>query len=479
MVCALLIALALLWRPLLTMNDGLWGPADPWSNGDFVGAYWLFWSAAQSGDVTQALNHPWGESSILANFPNPFDAWLLGPIVAQMRFPLWFNLMMLAHHLLNVVGTVTLARFAGARPISCLAAGVLVAASPIMLHEHTMGHTLTAAIWPGLFGLAALLRGNGAWAALLIAIQGYAYLYNGLAFGLIALVIRPTRWLGLSLLLILPYLVSLAPALQSTTATPPPDGFTALPIDGLTWGAQQSHVRINPLVLLGLLALFQGTKNSLRIRRRLTLTAVTCLLIAAGPVWVLHRGQPPLSHSPIAFLFDIPGLSRMHHPIRMTMVAVPLLAVCLALALQRKRNLWSIALVLSAALTWKTMDNTVAWPQNPNPPGHKAAMWLADHATAVVDLGSYSMEALALQPIHQKPILSGFHPRNRPRSGLDPSVFQAVEKWATGTVIPDLPRILKRLGYSHVLVIDRGRPLDDTAVKQQLGPPVMPNIYAL
>ncbi len=169
----------------------------------------------------------------------------------------------------------------------------------------------------------------------------------------------------------------------------------------------------------------------------------------------------------------------MHHPIRMAMIAVPILAVCTVISLHRKWNIWAILIIISTGLTWKTMDNTVAWPGDPKPPGHEAALWLADHASAVVDLGSHSMEALALQPIHKKPILAGFHPRDRPRSGLDPALFHAVQAWAQGKVLPDLPKTLKRLGYSHVLVIDRGRPLDDTAVKKQLGPPVAPNIYAL
>jgi hypothetical protein len=461
------------------MEHGLWGPADPWSNGDFLGARWLFWAASQAGDPTNLLNHPWGEASIISSFPNPFDAWLLGPLVAQMSFPLWFNLMMLGHHLLNVMATVVLARSAGARPLHAAAAGALVAATPLMLHEHTLGHTLTAAVWPGLFGLAALLRGRDIRAGVWIAVQGFAYLYSGLAIGLVALCLRPRRGLWLAILLVLPYLYILAPGLEPATATAPPDGFTALPLDGLFWGAQQSQVRLHPLLLLGLAVPFFGAQSHQTLRRRLGLTAALLLLVSLGPAWVLHRGQEPLFGSPVQYLLGLPGLSRMHHPIRMGMLATPLLAVGLALALHRKRAIWALLLMISTVPTWKTIDNTVAWPSEPHPPGAHAAEWLAEHASGVVDLGSHSMEALALQTIHGKPILAGFHPRTHPRSGLDPTVFQAVEDWSHGKTQPNLPNTLKHLGYSHVLVIDRGRPLDASAVEAQLGSPVAPGIFAL
>ena len=45
--------------------------------------------------------------------------------------------------------------------------------------------------------------------------------------------------------------------------------------------------------------------------------------------------------------------------------------------------------------------------------------------------------------------------------------------------MPTLPATLKRLGYSHVVVIDRGRPLNAEAVRAQLGAEVAPDVYAL
>ncbi len=476
---AILVALGLLWRPIQIMNESLWGPADPWSNGDFLGAHWLFWASVQPGNPIALLNYPWGEESILANFPNPFDAWILGPIVAQMSFPLWFNIMMLGHHLLNVAATVVFARSVNVRPIHAIAAGALVAATPVMLHEHTLGHTLTAAVWPGLFGLAALHRGRHWVAGLLIAMQGYCYVYTGLAMGLIALALRARLGLTLAVVLMLPYVAYLAPTLEAATAVPPPDGFTALPIDGLVWQAQQPQVRLHPLLLLGLLAPWIGSRTTRKTRIRLTISALLLLVIALGPIWIFQRGQAPIMASPIQSFFHIPGVNRMHHPIRMAMLATPILAVSLALLLQRRRAIWPLLIVILVIPTWKTIDNTVAWPERATPPGAEAAEWLAEYATGVVDIGSHSMEALALQTIHRKPILAGFHPRNRPRPGVDDSVFKAVDEWSRGTPMPTLPSTLKRLGYSHVIVIDRGRPLNADAVRAQLGPPVAPNIYAL
>ena len=125
------------------------------------------------------------------SFPNPFvhGSCLASP--SAQGFPLGWNLMMLGHHLLNVVATVLLARAVGLRTLHAAASGALVAATPLMLHEHAMGHTLTAAVWPGLLGLAALCAGRGAVAGLWIGIQGLTYLYTGLMVGVVALILRP------------------------------------------------------------------------------------------------------------------------------------------------------------------------------------------------------------------------------------------------------------------------------------------------
>ncbi|MAY80086.1 MAG: hypothetical protein CL930_04790 [Deltaproteobacteria bacterium] len=478
---ALAVGLGLLWRPLLSMHQGLWGPADPWNNGDFLGARWLFWAVAQSGDPTQMLHYPWGEDSILSNFPNPFDAWLFGPLVTDIKLPIWWNAMTLGHHLLNISATVFLARATGARTLHAAAAGVLVAASPIMLHEHTLGHTLTAAVWPGLFGLAALVRGRGVLAGLWIGIQGLAYLYAGLAFGLLALLIRPSRGLMSAFVIIAPYLFLLFPQFSVASAATPPDGYTSLPLDGLLWLSQQPQVRLHPLLLVGFLAPALGASTHRRYRRRIALGALILLVLAFGPSVFGQRGDPALFDSPFKWLFTIPGLSRMHHPIRLGMIVTPLLAVCAALAMHRKRSFWVLLAILSALPTWKTIDNTGSWPESATPPGHDAALWLRNHASAVVDLGSRSSEALALQPIHGKPVLSGLHPRNNPRAGLDAKLFRRVNAWAEGIPQPGLPAQLKHLGFTHILVVDRSphSPVNSSAVETALGKPVYPGVYKL
>ena len=169
-VVACAVALALLVRPLQHMDVAVWGPSDPWNNGDFLGAHWLFWATQQSDDAAALLLWPWGETDVWTAFPNPFDAWFLSGLTTQATFPLGWNVMMLGHHTLNVLATVLLARAIGLRALHAAAAGALVAATPIMLHEHAMGHTLTAAVWPGLLGLAALCSGRGLMAGVWICL---------------------------------------------------------------------------------------------------------------------------------------------------------------------------------------------------------------------------------------------------------------------------------------------------------------------
>ena len=91
------------------------------------------------------------------------------------------------------------------------------------------------------------------------------------------------------------------------------------------------------------------------------------------------------------------------------------------------------------------------------------------------------MQSLSLQTIHGKPVLAGLHPRANPPPHVDRSLLVRVNLWATGQVQHGLPARLKQLGYSHVVVIDRGpgRTPDLSAVSAQLGDPVVPGVYAL
>ena len=143
------VALLLLARPLQHMDAAIWGPSDPWNNGDFLGAHWLFWAVQQPGDATTVLLWPWGETDLWTAFPNPFDAWLFSGIAARIGFPLGWNLMMVVHHLPTWREPWCWLAPSGSGRCMPLPQA-LIAATPIMLHEHAMGHTLTAAVWPGL-----------------------------------------------------------------------------------------------------------------------------------------------------------------------------------------------------------------------------------------------------------------------------------------------------------------------------------------
>jgi hypothetical protein len=277
-----------------------------------------------------------------------------------------------------------------------------------------------------------------------------------------------------------PYLVWLFPLLPNATATAPPDGYTSFPLDGLVWMAQQPQYRMHPVLLLGLLAPLWARDRTQS--RRLLLIALATLLVSLGPMIFVSRGSAALFTSPVSWiLMGVPGLERMHHPVRLMLIAIPTLAVLLATGIHRLPGIVALALLTLAVPTWSTIDNTVAWPGDPTPPGAEAAAWVAEHGRAVVDLGSHGSEALGLQPIHQLPILAGYHPRHAPRPGLDPSVFESVSAWAKGTPQPSLPETLKSLGYTHVLAIDRPHrtPVDVRAVEQALGPAVFPGVYAL
>jgi len=463
------------------MGQGLWGPQDPWTNGDFIGAYWLFWSAATSGDELAMLSWPHGETDLLTSFPNPFDAWILGPLMAHLPFPLGWNAMMLTHHLANVAATVVLARAAGSKALPAAAAGALVGACPVMLYETMLGHTLTAAVWPGLLGLALLLRGRGLWAGVLIGVQGLFYLYTGLGFGLAALILRPDKRLLSALAVVGPYLFWLVPLLPAAEAMPPPDGHNSLPLDGLLWASDQQQFRIHPVLLLGLTAPFLLPSNDKSKGRRLVAVALMALLFAVGPSIAWSRGEGLLT-SPVAWVQHlVPGMGRMHHPVRFAMILVPVLAVACALSFSRWPKISGALMLLLALPTWRTIDNTCAWPESATPPGAEQAARLAGSEGAVLDLGSRSMEALALQPIHGRPILSGLHPRANPRPGIDPTVAKRVNAWASGVEQPGLPAVLRAQGFTHVLVVDRGSrsPVTSVAVEAALGPPLSPGIYGL
>ncbi len=465
--------LALLGPLIGSFADGLWGPDLPWLHRDFLGAWWLF-HAADIGEALAQLHHPDGSLPLAHHIPNPFDGLLLGPLVARVPFPLWWNVLQLGHHLGNVVGTAVLARAAGLRPSAAIAAGLLVAGSPVMLHEIAGGRTLSGAAWPGLLGLAALLRQRDRTAGLLIGLQGLCYLYTGLLFGLAALALRPRRGLAWAALPLAPYLLWLLPVAQDLSGAPPPAGHTALPLAGLLGLAVvPEKFRLNPLLLTGLLAALRPGG------RRWLMVALLAGLVAVGPApgW---SGAGDVS-SPVAWLmWAIPGLDRMHHPVRAAFLLVPALAVMCGHLIDAipRRDLriltWSAALPLVGALRLAAAHDV-----GPEPPGADAARWLAAHAEAAVDLTGAHGEALGLQPIHGLPMLEGLRVL-RPAPGRRAANLRAdVDAWWAGEARPGLPEQLRQAGFSHVLVVERRGPVDVTAIEAALGPPVFPGVYAL
>ena len=77
---AVAVALAVLGPRLPALLDGVWGPESPWTHFDFLGGWWLWWSAAREGDELLMQCAPDGMLPTQHHFPNPFDDWLLGPI---------------------------------------------------------------------------------------------------------------------------------------------------------------------------------------------------------------------------------------------------------------------------------------------------------------------------------------------------------------------------------------------------------------
>ena len=118
--------------------------------------------------------------------------------------------------------------------------------------------------------------------------------------------------------------------------------------------------------------------------RRAVMAATLLFVMAIGPEGFLHRGDPPAFQSPAGLLFSIPGLDRMHHPVRLAMLAAPLLAVATFAVLHRRRAIWALAGIGLCGLQWRVIDNTAAWSTSGIMPGLEAAEWLEDHATAVV-----------------------------------------------------------------------------------------------
>ena len=183
----------------------------------------------------------------------------------------------------------------------------------------------------------------------------------------------------------------------------------------------------------------------------------------------------------------VPGLGRMHHPVRAALVLTPLLAVVWAVALThmkvQRSNLVSMAIVLLCLIRRADMQTAAAWNVSVVPEGHESALWLAaQEEGAVVDLTGGGGAALGLQPIHQKPMLEGLRVRRRPSGQKTPLLRERVDGWLQGERQRDLPADLVKDGFRYVLVVDRGEANlaeSHAALHADLGAQVYPGIYDL
>jgi hypothetical protein len=253
----------------------------------------------------------------------------------------------------------------------------------------------------------------------------------------------------------------------------PAAGYTSAPIAGLFGlGDVPPRVRLHPLLLVGaIVGAFAGGW-------RFALAAAIALLFALGPGLTWAYGEPVVS-GPFAWLTHwVEPLRRMHHPVRLLSFAAPLLAVCVALGLDRLGRLKPYALavtVIAAGLNHQAMREVVAWGASPAPPYADRAL---PEGPAVDVLGMTHRVALSLQPFHRRPLMEPLWFR-RP---ADDKVAQEVDRLARGErPAPWLWDALRARGFTTVIVWPRFEEPDDAArlVEEALGPPVQEGVWAL
>ncbi len=469
-------AVLLLLGPAATVWWTSWGPDRPWEHRDLLGALWLWFAEGNGGAETWLARQNWpeGAQGLASHIPNPFDAMVLGPLLARAEgdVRVWWGVTQMAHHLGNVAATVVLARALRCSHRSAAWAGVWVAATPVMLHEVAGGRGLSGVVWPGLLSLAMLMRGNALLAGVLTGVQGLCYLYTGALVGVLALVLRPSLGFVLGSAFVMgPYLASLVPLLTGIGSHRPPADYTSLPLAGV-WGdtSVPARFRSHPLLWMGLLAAVG--------RWRWWAVVMVPLVVALGPT-PGAKSDVAVVASPLAWLMVlVPGLGRMHHPIRAMLVAVPLLAV----ALMRRWPRFGVGL-LGVGLWWggNAMPDAAAWGEARPRAGVAQAVWLRDHASgAIVDLTGAGDAALGLQPLHQRPMLEGL--RKPMGAGRAAVLRRGADGWLDGRAQPGLAAQLAAAGFSHVLVVGRREPISPATyavLAQDLGPPVYPGVYAV
>ncbi len=459
-------------RVLPTLGSGLWGPEQPFLQGDFTGGWWLWWARSSAGSA-ELVGFPEGIQSVAPYFPNPLQMSLLGLLMGPPTALAW-NLVQLSHLVLLVLSTVVLARVAGAGRLASAGAAALVAASPVLLHEVVGGRPDDLVVWPGLLALACLWKG-GRWAiaaGLLAALQGTLYAWHGVVLLLAGLCLIRSRRDALvagvvGALAVTPYLIWLSWGLSTVPTDTPDAGYTALPLAGLwpgEWGMPERFL-VHPLLLsVSLLGVRGG--------RRWLGAGLLALLLALGPGICWLVGDEPLVSGPWAWVaWAIPGAARMHHPLRAVLLALPLLAVATALGVERMRwGPWLAGgLGLAALAHAPTLEKAAAYDVDPVPPFAEVQVT----GPGLDLLGAEHKMSLALQTVHGQPVME------LPSQRREDPVIQAL---AAG--VDPGPAFWVRLreqGIREVWVFDR-RGDGDAAravVEQALGEPVRPGVYEL
>ncbi len=464
-------------RVLPTLGTGLWGPADPFRNGDFNGGWWLWWAAHEAGQGApgwERVAWPDGAGALAGVIPNPLDMLILGTL-GPPEVLAW-NGVQLGHVVGALIATVVLARAAGAPWWAAGAATSLLAASPVLLHEVAGGRPSNLVVWPGLLALAALVRGRGVAAGLLAAVQAVAYAWHGLVLLVVGLpLIRAKRpalvAVAVGALAVAPYLAWLLGGLGDVPTDTPQVGYTNLPGAGL-FGLESvpPRFRLHPLLLgAALLGAWRG--------RAFVVAGVLGLALALGPQLEWTLGHPQAT-GPLAWLqWALPPVNRMHHPLRAVLLAAPLLCVATAVGLGAVRGGRVLAAGLVFAGCWwdKPMDEATSYDQPTRPDFADAA--LPGDGPVVDLLGMHHRTALALQTVHGRPILEPLV-FVRPGDGVQGAVDRFVR---TGQVAPGLWQALSSAGFEQVWWLDRfGTAPDRTPVLEAaLGPPLAPGVYAL
>lgn len=474
---AVAVFVFLAWPILSSFGSGIWGPSDPFGNGDFNGGWWLWWASAEfyrGTDWTQAVAYPEGAVSLARVIPNPTDMAVLGLLGGPTV--LKWNLVQLVHLLATLVAGVHLARVAGASRFSSLAAACLIAGSPVMLHEVAGGRPSNLIVWPALLSLSALIQGrpvrSGAWAAL----QTLLYLWHGAVLFLVGLVLVRDRRVALRALLsaglfVTPYLLWLLMGNQGVPAQAPPAGYTALPLSGL-WGLDSvpERFQLHPLLLPVALLALKG-------HRRWLAAGAVGLVIAVGP-WPTWALGDSLGAGPMAWIeWALPPFERMHHPVRASLIALPVLGVAAALGLDAfARGRW-VGAALIVLVLWNPGEIRRAATYNAPSEIPFSEVEIPGEGPVVDLLGMTHRSALSAQTVHRRSIAEpllfrrGQHP--------DAQALQALSRGME--VAPSLWDNLEAQGFEYVLVWDRIGDVGaaERLVEESLGPPVAPGVYRL